>query len=220
MNLATCGLKTLRGCLAVFLLENNERSKYIFQQSAEVLTKADNLKFNMPITKQKKSEILDILKKQTSESSIILFVNFHGLNTVLTRELRKLMTGIEAKYLVAKKTLVKKVFSEEKISGNMPELNGEVAVVFGKDDVVLPPKSLAKFSKSHPELSVLGGIMDRIFLGKEDVLRLAKLPSMEILIAQFINVINAPRRQMVGVLQAPIRDFISVLSAVEKSKRN
>lgn len=167
-------------------------------------------------TKAKKEEILKELKQETKDSEIVVFVNFHGLATSSAQEVRNLMRGADARYFVAKKTLIKKAFEDFKFSGDMPELEGEIALVFCKKDIVAPVKSLFNFSKKHKEIVFAGGIMDKFFISGADVSRLAKLPSREILLAQFVNIINAPRQQMVGVLQAPIRDFISVLKQINK----
>jgi len=172
----------------------------------------------MALTKEKKGEILDRLKKEIKESSIVLFVNFHGLTTALNRELRKLLKDINAKYLVAKKTLIKKSLEEAKIEGQTPGLEGELALVFSsKDqDVTASARILQQFGKDHEEIKMLGGIMKNVFLEKEAVFRLASLPSKEVLISQFINVINAPRKGLVVTLNGVMRDFVSVLGQIKK----
>ena len=170
----------------------------------------------MALTKEKKEEILKELKELVKDAGIVIFVNFHGLTSVLARELRVLMAQANAKYFVAKKTLAKKVFNELEISGEMPEMEGELALVFGSSEITLPTKSLLKFSKGNAGIGLQGGIFEKGFINKETVLKLASLPSREVLIWQFINVINAPKSRLVGVLQAPIRDFVSVLGQISK----
>lgn len=169
----------------------------------------------MPITRQKKEEILESLKNWLDDSKSVFFVNFHGLSNALSQELRKLISDSDAKYLVVKKTLIKKVLEEAKIDGPSPELEGELALVFGKGEVNLPAKTLSVFGKKNKGINLLGGIFEGAFIGADIVSTLASLPTKEILVRQFINVINAPRQQMVGVLRAPIRDFISVLSQIK-----
>ncbi|MFH1910331.1 MAG: 50S ribosomal protein L10 [bacterium] len=170
----------------------------------------------MALTREKKEQVLKELQEYFKNSGIAIFVSFHGLGVVLSTELRGLMKQAESVYRVAKKTLVKKVLKDSGYSGNLPELGGELAVVFGNGEITLPAKSLLKFGKNHPEIGMLGGVLNSVFLSKEEMLQLAKLPTRDVLLGQFVQVINAPRQQMVGVLQAPIRDFISVLSQINK----
>jgi len=170
----------------------------------------------MPLTKQKKTEIMKDLKERLKDAKIIVFVNFHGLNTALTRDIKRLLTKAEAKYIVAKKTLIKKVLEEFKFAGEIPELDGEVALVVGKGDAVLPVKEIAKFGKAHPEITFLGGIFEKAFLGKESVAGIAKLPAREVLLAQLLNVISSPQRGLVGALSGVQRKFVIVLSQIKK----
>jgi large subunit ribosomal protein L10 len=79
---------------------------------------------------------------------------------------------------------------------------------------------LSKFIKDHPVINLLGGILEGSFISKNVVAKIASLPAKEILVGQFINVINVPMRQMVGVLQGPIRDFTLVLSELASKKRS
>ena len=156
------------------------------------------------------------LRNQIKESKLVVFVNFHGLNSVLNRELRSIIKKAGAKYFVAKKTLIKRVFGEFGFKGEIPEMEGEVALVFGKDDIVEPVKILSVFKKNNPQINLLGGVIEGLFTGKEAMIRLATLPSREVLIAQFLNVISAPQRGLVGVLSGAQRDFVSVLSQIKK----
>lgn len=171
----------------------------------------------MPLTKEKKAEILTELKDWLKNSKIIIFVNFHGLTTELSSKLRALMREADAKYLVAKKTLIKKSLGEFKFSGQMPQLTGEVGLVLGSGEVSPPAKSLVKFGKEHKEqISILGGVFENGFMEADFISRIASLPTKEVLLGQLIYIINAPMRQMVGVLRAPMRDFISVLTQIKK----
>ncbi len=188
----------------------NESNKRLFYVAAFLY---------MPLTKQKKEEILKELKGQAEKSDLIVFVNFHGLSTILSRELRSLIKKANSKYFVAKKTLIKRALDGFNFSGEMPKMDGEVALVFGKDDVVEPVKILTGFRKKNPQINLLGGVVEGIFVGKEAMADLAKLPGREVLIAQFLNVISAPTRGLVGVLSGAQRDFVSVLSQINKNNQ-
>lgn len=171
----------------------------------------------MPITRQKKEKILNELTERAKKASVVVFVNFHGLSTALSQQVRRLMRKCGASYVVAKRTLIKKAFEQTSlITGEMPELKGETALVFGEGEIMEPIKSLAQFIKQHPVMTMIGGVFDNGFVGRESMINIAKLPSREILLGQLMGIINGPARQLVGVLQAPMRDFISVLNQIKK----
>ncbi|MFC1756704.1 50S ribosomal protein L10 [Patescibacteria group bacterium] len=172
----------------------------------------------MALTKEKKEQILKDLKDLVEKSKVIIFVNFHGLTSALTQELRGLVRGTGAKYVVVKKTLAKKVLKDFKFGGEIPNLEGEIALVFsalGGGDELASIRSLFEFSKNKKVLDLLGGVFENSFVDGGVISKLAQLPTREVLIWQFVNVINAPKQQTVGVLQAPIRDFINVLRQIK-----
>ena len=90
----------------------------------------------MAISRQKKEEILKNLREDIKQAGIIVFVNFHGLSVLRATELRRVLRQIGAKYVVAKKTIIKKAFEKSGFSGELPELEGEIALAFSKEDPV------------------------------------------------------------------------------------
>lgn len=170
----------------------------------------------MPVTRQKKEKILDELAERAKKASVVVFVNFHGVSTALSQQVRRLMRKCGASYVVAKRTLIKKAFEQTgSVTGEIPELRGETALVFGEGEIMEPVKSLAQFIKQYPAMTIIGGVFDNGFVDREAMINIAKLPSREILLGQLIGVINGPARRLVGVLQAPMRDFISVLRQIK-----
>jgi len=172
----------------------------------------------MAITRQKKESILKDLSEQFEKARMIVFVNFHGLSTVADRELRKLMKTNSARYLVAKKTLIKKALEKFEFSGVMPKLEGEVGLIFAQaeEEISNLAKNLIKFIKEHKELSVLGGIIEKGFIEPKTVSDLATIPSREILLSKLVYTLNSPLRRLVGSLNGNLQKFIIVISQIKK----
>ncbi len=151
------------------------------------------------------------------KTQAIVFVNFHGLATSATRTLRTIARAGAGKYQVAKKTLIKKALESFDVSGEMPDLKGEVGVIFGPEESISAiAKGLVKFIKEHKELSVLGGIFEKKFIEPKLVSELAVIPSREVLLGRFVNIINSPIQRVVVTLNGTIRNFASVLSQIKK----
>ncbi len=176
----------------------------------------------MAITKGKKSEIVAKLKDIFAKSPAVAFVRFNRLTVanavLLRRKLRETGTG----YYVAKKTLIRKSLEGEKVSGELPALEGEIAVAYlekparpdelgrfgGGDDVTAPAREVFSFGKQlEKALELVGGIFDGRFIGQKEVLALAAIPSRQTLYAQFANLVNSP-----------IQRFVIGLSEVAKKK--
>ena len=147
---------------------------------------------------------------------MVIFVNFHGLSTTATRKLRTLLRVTSSQYKVAKKTLIKKAMETLNVVGDMPNLEGEIALIFGADNLPVIAKNLVKFIKEHKELKISGGILENKFIGSKMVSELAVIPTREVLLAKLVYVINSPIRGLVVTLNGPMRNFISVLSQIKK----
>ena len=158
------------------------------------------------------------LTEQIKKARMIVFVNFHGLSTSATRNLRNLMRAASAQYKVAKKTLIKKALGDFKVSGEMPDLGGEVGLIFvqAEEEITNIAKNIAKFIKEHKELSVLGGIMENKFIERKMISELAVIPSREVLLAKLVYTLNSPLRRLVGGLEGSLRKFVIVISKINK----
>jgi len=149
----------------------------------------------MAITKDKKVEILEKLGGVIDKAKSIVFVNFHGLNVASTTELRKNLTQKEVGYTVAKKTLIKKAFDGAKVEGEMPALEGEIALAYG-EDALLPAKEVYEFQKKNADLvKIVGGVFEGKFVDAAYMKTIATIPGRETLYAQFVHLINSPLQQ-------------------------
>jgi large subunit ribosomal protein L10 len=162
----------------------------------------------MAITKKQKSEIIDKVKEIVAKGKSIVFVNFHGLTVAGINELRRNLRAKGVGYYVAKKTLIKRAFAEASITGALPELDGEVAVAYlsaqaGGEDVLAPVKEIYDFHKKNTEvIKIIGGVFEGAYADVSQMLALAKIPSREVLLGQFVNVINSPIQGLVIAIDA------------------
>ncbi len=155
----------------------------------------------MAVNKQKKVEILDKVRGALSGAQAVAFVNFHGLTigniTALRRKLRE--NGV--RFLVAKKTLIKKALGEMSYEGNQPELPGELALAWSDSDQVAPAREVFAFGKKvEGVLSLLGGVFEGRYMDKPAIMSVATIPSRDSLITQFVYLINSPLKGFVVAL--------------------
>lgn len=154
----------------------------------------------MAITKEKKKGILEKLQKIFHESKNITFLNFHGLSVGRAVEIRRRLKESKVGYFVAKKTLIRKALEGEKVEGQMPSLEGELALAYG-DDLVAPAREAFGFQKKFEKaLSIIGGIFEGKFFSQNEMTAVAAIPPLETLRAQFVNLINSPIQRLVIAL--------------------
>jgi len=154
----------------------------------------------MAILKEKKKEILKKVKDAVDTSDSVVFVNFHGLGVSDTTELRKELRNKGVGYTVAKKTLVRRALDDASVVGEMPAIDGELAIAYGKD-LIAPAREVYTFQKQHKEnLSILGGVFEGKYMNKEEMMEIASIPETPVLYGQFVNLINSPIQRFAVVL--------------------
>jgi len=154
----------------------------------------------MPITRKQKEEILEKAADALKGAKSTVFVNFHGLSVGDTTILRKDLREQNIRYMVAKKTLVKRALESTKVKGDQPELEGELAIAYG-DDLISPAREVYSFQKQHKDnISIIGGIFEGKYMDKEEMLEIATIPSTPVLYGQFLNLINSPIQRFAVVL--------------------
>jgi large subunit ribosomal protein L10 len=156
----------------------------------------------MPISKDKKKEIIEKVSDLMKDSKSVVFFNFKGFSVKNTIEMRRELRKASVGYMVAKKTLAKRAFDEAKISGEIPTLFGETAMAYSAD-LIAPAREVYAFQKKYKDsISIAGGIFDGKYMSKEEMVGIASIPSQQTLYAQFVNVINSPIQGLVMALDA------------------
>lgn len=192
--------------LTLFIFVCGERSFLLF------------IFINMPFTKQQKQKIVEELKEKIDKQKVVVFFDFTGLKVKNLSNLRKKLKKENSELKVAKKTLMAIAFKglNESVAKNIKKLTGEIALVFGYQDVILPAKTLWQFSRDFPNLKILGGFVENDFKEAEEIIALAQLPSREELLAKLVGSIASPMSGFMNVLQGNIKGLIYALSAIKK----
>lgn len=155
----------------------------------------------MAITKAKKEEILTKLTGIKDDSDSIVFVSFKGLSVSDTSAMRSKLRDEGVGYFVAKKTLMKRAF-DGAFEGDMPELEGEIAVAYSAD-AIAPAQNIKEFAnKFKDNVAIVGGVFQGVYKNKEEMTEIASIPALPVLRGMFVNVINSPIQSMAIALNA------------------
>ena len=155
----------------------------------------------MAITKQKKVEITAKIADAVKDAASIAFVHFKGLSVADTSAMRRSLRANGVGYYVAKKTLIKRVLGEQGYAGTLPELPGEIALVWSKDDATAPARDVYEIGKKHKDsLTIVGGVWEGKFADALAMNAIATIPPLPVLRGMFVNVLNSPIQGMAIVL--------------------
>lgn len=151
----------------------------------------------MAITRAKKGEVVEKLKKAFKNAKSLVFVNFRGLSVANATQMRRALKNEGVAYTVAKKTLANRALEEEKFKGTKPALEGELALAWGEDPVA-PARGVYAFHKKFPEsLKIMGGVFEGRFMTAFEMEEIAQIPTLDILRGKFVNIINSPIQRLV-----------------------
>lgn len=149
----------------------------------------------MALLKSKKEEMVKELEKAIKDSASAVFVNFHGLKVGDEMKLRRGLREKQIGYKVSRKTLLKRAL-QGKAEGEIPELAGEVAVAFSKDQTA-SAREIYNFQKVHKGiLEIVGGIFGGKFVGKAFMEEIATIPSKEVLLSKLAFLFRSPVQRL------------------------
>ena len=147
----------------------------------------------MAVTRQIKEKALAKAKEIFENSQAGVFVHFSGVGGEDTRIMRAKMQEAGVDYSMIKKTLIKNAANASGISGDIPELNGEIALAYSQTDPSAPGRLVKEFSKTLKDMiSIEGGFFEGTFKNKAEMIEIANIPSLDVLRGMFVNVINSP----------------------------
>jgi len=151
----------------------------------------------MAISRAKKVEVVERLKKAFKGAKSLVFVNFRGLSVENTTQMRSALKGAGVSYTVAKKTLTDLALEGGNFKGVRPSLDGELALAWGEDPIA-PAREIYTFQKKFPEsLKIMGGVFESRFMTALEMEDLAQIPILEVLRGKFVNIINSPIQRLV-----------------------
>jgi large subunit ribosomal protein L10 len=169
--------------------------------------------------KEQKTQVVEELAAQLGDALAIYAVDYRGISVPQAAELRSSLREHDASFRIVKNTLTLRAADKAGIDA-IKELvtDGPTALTFVRGDAALAAKALDTFSRRADVLEVKGGLLEGRILAPEDVRRLARLPSREVLTAQFAGVVASPLTGLVRGLGSMVAGLAVALAQVRDKK--
>ncbi|MFZ4499959.1 MAG: 50S ribosomal protein L10 [Minisyncoccia bacterium] len=154
----------------------------------------------MAISKEKKQSIVSSFSDILGSSEGVVFVQFDKLTVATSNAVRRALRAADVGYKVGKKTLLKRVLQERGYTGELPELNGEIAIAYSTD-ALAPAREIYEFQKSTKgAVTIVGGVFSGEYKDKEAMLSIATIPTREVLLSQIAFLLKSPMQRLaIGV---------------------
>ena len=146
-------------------------------------------------------------------SPFFIVVDYKGLKVLPVTELRKRLNKAGAEMHVVKNSIFRVAAKEAGVADLGTSLTGQLAVITGQKDVSSAAKVVKTFSAEFDKPRIKFGYLNNQRLEMADVIALADLPSLDVLRARILGVLNAPASKLVSVLNAPGAQLARVIQA-------
>ena len=150
-------------------------------------------------------------------SPFFIVVGYQGLKVTHLTELRKRLNQAGAEVHVVKNSIFRIAAKEAGVAELNGSLSGQMAVVTGQKDISSAAKTLKNFAAEFDKLKVKFGYLNNRRLEEAGIIALADLPSIEVLRAKILGLLNAPATKLVTLINTPATQLAQVIKAkVEK----
>jgi large subunit ribosomal protein L10 len=172
----------------------------------------------MMLSKAAKQEFVKEFNEKFRTSPSLFVVEYKGLSVKDIERLRRRLKKAKADFRVTKNTLLKIASHETDVEKIKDLFDGPTAVAICKEDPVSVAKVFAESVKELPILKLKGGIVEGKIIGIDDVSKLSRLPSREVLLARLLGLLSTPISNFMGTLMELQRRLLYALAAVEEMK--
>ena len=160
-----------------------------------------------------KQIITDEYKVRLNSSPFFIVVDYKGLKVLAITELRKRLAKAGAEMHVVKNNIFRIAAKEAGVGEMNGSLTGQVAVITGKKDISTTAKVVKTFASEFEKPKIKFGYLDNKRMEGADLMALADLPSLEVLRAKLLGLMNTPATQLVRLLKTPATQLAQVLKA-------
>jgi large subunit ribosomal protein L10 len=164
-----------------------------------------------------KKYLIDEVTTHLNKSDYVILANFNGMTVSDAAELRGKLAAEKAEFHVVKNSSLRVAAQSLGLPSIDGALTGPTAIVVGGKNSAGVAKVLKQFFKDKQKVEVKAGVLSKKLLSPADIGRLADMPSLEILRAQLLGLLNTPAGAFVRVVNAVPQGIVNVLQAKVRS---
>ncbi len=159
-----------------------------------------------------KKYLVQEISQHLEKSNYFFLTDFTGVSVSEAADLRNKLAGHGAEFHVIKNRLLNVALKERDVEGVDEYLTGPTALVVGGEDPSGTAKVIAAFIKSEEKFTWKGGVLGAEVFDPEKINKLKDLPSLEVLKAKLLGLLNTPSQKFAGTLNAVPGSLLNVLS--------
>ncbi len=173
------------------------------------------------MAKKEKIDEVNELREIFKSDCGLIFTDHSGLKAEDAVRVRDRLIEINSYLKIIKNTLALIAAEDVFKDINIKEiLKGPTSIVVSSKDIISTAKVISDFSEELDALKIKAGILENKLLSSEEMEKLAKLPSRELLLASLMISIKSPIVKLINILDSLTRGLVLVLDAIREKKKN
>lgn len=165
-----------------------------------------------------RDSLIQEIKSNVDQNATTFLLSYTKVSSSKMDNFRKDLRRIHAKIFVSKNRIAQIALKKTLTEPLAEKISGQTAFIWTNNDAAVISKSIIKFAKDCEGVQIRGGVLSGVLLLKEDVQRLADLPSKEILQAQLLRTMLSPLTRFAGILNAKSTELLSILKQLSEKK--
>lgn len=160
-----------------------------------------------------KKYLIDEVTGHLKKSDYVILTNYNRMTVADVAKLRSKLAPHAAEFHVVKNSSLRVAAKALSLPDFESVLTGPTAIIVGGKNSPGVAKVIKDFFKESQKVEVKAGVLGSKLITAKDVEKLADMPSLESLRAQFLGLISKPSTMLVRVLNAVPQGMVNVLQA-------
>lgn len=158
------------------------------------------------------------LTRHFSEMSHCVVIDYRGLTSEESVELRARLRGKDVRMTVVKNRIARHAFEAAGLGAVSELLQGQCAIVSGGEDMPSAAKAITEWMREAKKMAVLGGYAEGRVLDEPGVRKMAKIPARPVLLSMMLGAIQAVPQRVAGAFQSLHSSLARAFEEIRKQK--
>jgi len=170
------------------------------------------------LERQKKEQVVEELGAKLKGLNYMFLSEYSGMSVAQLTKLRRELRGVDVEFSVVKNSLLR-IASEGTLAQALKDqFTGPNAIICINKDPSSAAKVIAGLTKEMPNLKLKAGFLGNRVINAEEILKLATLPTREVMIAQLLGLLQGMPQRLVSVLAGNLNKLMWTLNAIKTKK--
>ena len=163
------------------------------------------------MNRNQKTDLVKTLRNTFEDAASVVVVHCMGLTVAESTDLRNKMRNDNCNFKVTKNKITRLALKDTKYQHMDEMFRGPTAIGSSKDPV-MAAKVLVNFANENEKLVIIGGGLEDKSLSKDEVVALAKLPSLNDLRGKLVGLLQAPASKIARLTKEPASKVLRTIS--------